>query len=340
MSASAQYAVTPRFARAVLTAGDASRTLPTLAQTVFTAGASGSRIDRVVVEAAGTTTASQVRLWEHDGTNYTLIKELALASATPSSTVQGTTMVVNTLSNPELFPLILPTGHSLRATLADTQVTQGRQVDSIAAYGTLNGVVTLGNSKFTVTAVSTVAVSASVTQGAAAALTLTATPYVPVVPSVLTMASTGNISGTNFTIAGTDASGVTVTEVLAGPNNNTVYSTKVYASVTSIHCSAAVGTATGVGIASSVTMPVTPTPITITSVANISAVSFTIRGTDQTGATITEVLVGGVAAATVTSVNTYKSVNYLSAGSSAATTSVGTPAVLTQVNVVANGGDF
>lgn len=340
MAVQAQYTTLPKLGTGVLTAGDFSRTAPTQVATVFTAGASGSRIDRIVVEAAGATTATQVRLWSFDGVNYRLWQELALAAATPSSSVQTASATLSIAGNPTIMPLILPIGSSLRATINDTQLTQAGQADSLVASGTLNGVVTLGNSRFTVTAAATAAVSALATQGGAALLTLTATPYLPAAPSTITLTSTGNISAVNFTIRGTDATGAVVTEVIAGPNNNTVYTNNVFASVMSVYCSAAVGTATSVGISSSVTMPVTPTPITITSAANISGVTFTIRGTNNAGVSITENLVGGVAGATVTSANTYRSVNLITASGSAATTSIGTPPVITAVNVIANGGDF
>lgn len=57
------------------------------------------------------------------------------------------------------------------------------------------------------------------------------------------LTSTGNLSGINFTITGTNDYGQTISEVLAGPNNNTVKSVRNYLTVTSIAASAAVGTA-------------------------------------------------------------------------------------------------
>lgn len=56
-----------------------------------------------------------------------------------------------------------------------------------------------------------------------------------------------NLSGINFTIVGTDVNGAAVTEVLAGPSNNTVYTTALYNTVTSITPDAAVGTAITAG---------------------------------------------------------------------------------------------
>ncbi len=59
--------------------------------------------------------------------------------------------------------------------------------------------------------------------------------------------SLNDLSGDNFTITGTYL-GNTQSEVLAGPNNDTVYSTKLYDSITSISVNAAVnGISVGTG---------------------------------------------------------------------------------------------
>lgn len=421
MSTQAQYAVTPKVGIGALTVGDFSRIAPLQAATVFTAGANGSRLDRITVEAAGTVAATLARLFLVPGVaggtissitfvtttatvttaashglstgnlvtiqgalptaynvtnatitvtglttftytmastptinastvgyyvattatpSYNLWQEVALTATTPSGSTAGATNAVSTAVNTSTMPLVLPAGYSLRATVDSTQLVQAAQADSLVANGTLSGVVTLGNSKFTVTAASTAAAAALQTTAGAALLTLAATPYTPAVPSTITLTSAGNISGVNFTLYGTDSTGAAITEVLAGPNNNTVYSTKSYASITAIYANGAVGTNTSAGISSSVYMPVQPTKITITSAANTSAIAFTIRGIAQDGTGLTESLTGPAAGATVTSANTYKAVTYISPASSAATTSVGTPAVITQINVVAQGGDF
>lgn len=63
----------------------------------------------------------------------------------------------------------------------------------------------------------------------------------------VSLTSTGNISGVNFTIVGVDLYGNAVSETRAGPNNNTVFTTAVYAEVTSVTVNGAVGTATSLG---------------------------------------------------------------------------------------------
>ena len=54
--------------------------------TVYTAGASGARIDRLNITATGTTTAGMIRLFLFDGTSNRLISELPVVAVTPSAT--------------------------------------------------------------------------------------------------------------------------------------------------------------------------------------------------------------------------------------------------------------
>lgn len=109
------YAATPRYAVANISAANTARDGTGTIVTVFTAGASGSRIDRVNIEATATTTAGQVRLFIHDGTNARFLKEVAVTALTPSATVQAFTAGLYDGSDPSIFPIILPTGYSLRA---------------------------------------------------------------------------------------------------------------------------------------------------------------------------------------------------------------------------------
>jgi hypothetical protein len=62
-------------------------------------------------------------------------------------------------------------------------------------------------------------------------------------------ASTGNISGVNFTVSGYQDKNKTIaiSETIAGPNNNTVETTNYFYSIQSISASGAVGTNTKAG---------------------------------------------------------------------------------------------
>jgi len=84
---------------------------------VLTAGANGTRVDRVdIISAAlvggGAPSANVARLWIYDGASVRLLVEVEVPSTTPTASVKGFTSAVN-------FPngLILPAGYSLRATI-------------------------------------------------------------------------------------------------------------------------------------------------------------------------------------------------------------------------------
>ena len=111
MSTTPNYASAPRYGAAAIASAETSRTAPTQVGTVLTAGASGSRLDLVRVNATATTTQGTVRLFVHDGTNYRLIRELQVYPVTPSAT-QPAFAIDLTFDG----GLVLPAGHSLRAT--------------------------------------------------------------------------------------------------------------------------------------------------------------------------------------------------------------------------------
>jgi hypothetical protein len=80
--------------------------------TIFTAGSNGSRVNRVITKAVGTTTAGMVRLYIHDGANARLWKEVSVTAITPSATVES---FKNEIYMPGELALVLPTGYSIRA---------------------------------------------------------------------------------------------------------------------------------------------------------------------------------------------------------------------------------
>lgn len=109
MSVQAQYAAMPKTAVAQVTTANTARDGTGTIATVFTAGASGSRIDDVTITAVATTTAGMVRLFLHDGTNARLLREVAVSAITPSGTVAAFTASLTNLA------LVLQSGWSLRA---------------------------------------------------------------------------------------------------------------------------------------------------------------------------------------------------------------------------------
>ena len=121
MSTSAQYASTPKIGSALLTTADTSLTAPSTVGTVFTAGASGSRIDYIDVQGVATTVASIVNLFIFDGTNYFLYTQVPVQVVTSSTTAPAFSAVISSNTIANILPINLPTGYSLRATTSITQ---------------------------------------------------------------------------------------------------------------------------------------------------------------------------------------------------------------------------
>jgi hypothetical protein len=109
MSTTANYASTPRAALGQVSTANTARDGTGTIATIFTAGASGSRVDDIAIVATGTTTAGVVRLFINDGTNSRLWQEILVAAITPSTTVQVWSAVQLNQA------LLLPNGWSLRA---------------------------------------------------------------------------------------------------------------------------------------------------------------------------------------------------------------------------------
>lgn len=109
MGINANYANTPRAAVGQVSTANANRDGTGTLATIFTAGATGSRVDDIKIQATGTTTAGVVRLFLHDGTNARLFAEILVTAVTPSTTVEAFSAVLLNQA------IILPNGWSLRA---------------------------------------------------------------------------------------------------------------------------------------------------------------------------------------------------------------------------------
>lgn len=121
MALNPAFAATPRCALAQVVTANAARDGSGTVVTVFTAGASGSRIDAISVKAVGVTTAGMVRLFINDGTNTRLLTEVPVRAKTPAATLpaEETHLSLGNLS--QILPLILPTGYSLVASTEKTE---------------------------------------------------------------------------------------------------------------------------------------------------------------------------------------------------------------------------
>jgi hypothetical protein len=78
-------------------------------------------------------------------------------------------------------------------------------------------------------------------------------------PRQVTITGTGDESGKNFTITGTNSSGIALVEIVAGPNNNTVNSTGYFNTITQIAVSAGTTAAITVGSGAGEYRPNNPT---------------------------------------------------------------------------------
>lgn len=115
MATTQSYASTPRRATGKLSASNTGRDGTGTIVNIFTAGASGSRIESVMIQATTTTTVGMVRLFEYDGTNTNLIAEIPVSAITPSGSLPAFAVNMTTSNAASLLPIILPTGWSLRA---------------------------------------------------------------------------------------------------------------------------------------------------------------------------------------------------------------------------------
>jgi len=150
--------------------------------------------------------------------------------------------------------------------------------------------------------------------------------YLPSLSRVY-ITSTGDDSGVTFTVYGTlfSPSGpVSVVEVVTGSNSSVASTTKQYQTVTRIAASGASAGTVTVGYYDGLATMDMQRRIIITSSGDDTGITFTLTGTDGTGAVITEVLTGANAGA-ATSALSYKTLtSVLTSGAAAGTVTVGT----------------
>lgn len=115
MSLVPQFASTPRLAVATISTANTNRDGTGTIGTVLTAGSSGTRLRRLLVQATATTTAGMVRIFLHDGTTAQLSLEIPVSAVTPSATQSAFSANYTELSTPDQLPLTIPSGWSLRA---------------------------------------------------------------------------------------------------------------------------------------------------------------------------------------------------------------------------------
>lgn len=88
MSTTANYASTPKNTGAAISTANTARDGTGTSGTVYTAGASGSRIDSIIIQATNTTTAGMIRFFISidAGTTKRLIGEVPVLAITAAAT--------------------------------------------------------------------------------------------------------------------------------------------------------------------------------------------------------------------------------------------------------------
>jgi hypothetical protein len=116
------FALTPQFNPSKATTGDTSLTAPSNAvQISDIAPTAGSRIDFIDLQAVATTTATMLRLFLKTGSTYTLWREIPVQAIAASSSQPAWNAHLSSVMNPDILPLIMPSGYSMWMTVNDTQ---------------------------------------------------------------------------------------------------------------------------------------------------------------------------------------------------------------------------
>lgn len=134
MAATAQYIATPRSTAVEISAANAAYTGAGTIVTVFTAGPSGARIERVSVSASANTAAGVVGLFvgtdsaANTTANTHLYDTIPVTAVTASATVAPFAASRSEANANDKWPLILGPGQTLRAS---TTIAQSFRVTAV-----------------------------------------------------------------------------------------------------------------------------------------------------------------------------------------------------------------
>lgn len=118
---------TPKCWTGVVSAANTNRDGTGTIVDIVTAATGGSKVERVVIQATGTTTAGIVRLYVYNGSASRLIREVSITAITPSGTTAAFRYEID-LSFPSSV-LVLPTTFKLQAS------THNAETFNIVAFG-------------------------------------------------------------------------------------------------------------------------------------------------------------------------------------------------------------
>ena len=120
MADSANFTTTPRTETVEISAANALRTgAGTIVQGML-APAAGTRVERIIIKAQGTTTAGQVRIFTYDGATYRIMQEILVDAITPNGTT--TLSFTSTLIYGNVNPLWYTSGHALGFSTVNAEV--------------------------------------------------------------------------------------------------------------------------------------------------------------------------------------------------------------------------
>ena len=134
MSTNAQYTKNARQASVVINTANTNRDGTGTMTILWTAPAfvdatnpGGSRIERINIQATGTTTAGMVRIFvssdaaANTAANTFLYEEVPVTAATPSSTVQAYNTTLQAVTYQTVFPIMIGPGSTLRVSTANAE---------------------------------------------------------------------------------------------------------------------------------------------------------------------------------------------------------------------------
>jgi hypothetical protein len=125
MASTPTFVGTPKFTNVIINnsnAGDPAYVNPTTIATILTIGSGGGRIDNIYISPVGTNAATALRFFVDTVGSGTTNNKLLSDQSIPASTSVTTSAIVPVIWRPGL---VLPANAVLRATVANTGVTNG-----------------------------------------------------------------------------------------------------------------------------------------------------------------------------------------------------------------------
>lgn len=127
MAATVNYATVPISTPATLTLASTSRIAPANPAFIFSPGANGGQCHRINVARLGDTVQTTLRIFKYDGSAYHLLWEWQIAAATLTNNVADPGYSLQAVDEPRLFPIQVPVGWQLAASINDAE-TNGIKV--------------------------------------------------------------------------------------------------------------------------------------------------------------------------------------------------------------------